>query len=348
MKYLTFTVPCYNSQDYMKRCIDSLLVGGTDVEIIIIDDGSTDQTGAIADAYQARYPDIVKAVHQPNGGHGAGVNKGLSLATGIYFKVVDSDDWLDCDAYQKLLQQIKTFCSIQEADKSGNTPIPDLFVCNYIYDHLNEGTQKKISYENVFPTEKICNWNQIGHFRVSQYLIMHSLIFRTATLLESGVKLPEHMFYVDNLFACQPLYYVKSIYYMDLDLYHYFLGRDDQSVNEKVLIQRINQQIEVTKLVAQSADLAQIRKTYPKLERYLCRNISIMMAISSIHLLLIQTRAAQEQRADLWEELKNYNSALYYRLRFCTLSGFTYLPTKAGDHLTLWGYRTAQKLFMFQ
>ncbi len=177
---------------------------------------------------------------------------------------------------------------------------------------------------------------------------MHSLIFRTATLLESGVKLPEHMFYVDNLFACQPLYYVKSIYYMDLDLYHYFLGRDDQSVNEKVLMQRINQQIEVTKLVAQSADLAQIRKTYPKLERYLCRNISIMMAISSIHLLLIQTRAAQEQRADLWEELKNYNSALYYRLRFCTLSGFTYLPTKAGDHLTLWGYRTAQKLFMFQ
>ena len=64
MKYITFTIPCYNSENYMRRCVDSLLVGGEDVEILIIDDGSSDRTGAIADEYEMLYPNIVKAVHK--------------------------------------------------------------------------------------------------------------------------------------------------------------------------------------------------------------------------------------------------------------------------------------------
>ena len=76
-----------------------------------------------------------------------------------------------------------------------------------------------------------------------QYLIMHALMFRTDVLRASGVKLPEHTFYVDNLFSYQPLPFAERIYYMDIDLYHYYLGRDDQSVNEKVLMKRIDQQI---------------------------------------------------------------------------------------------------------
>ena len=83
----------------MERCVDSLLIGGEDVEILLIDDGSTDRTGEIADEYERNYPGIVRAVHKSNGGHGSGVNVGLHLATGCYFKVVDSDDWLSEDAY---------------------------------------------------------------------------------------------------------------------------------------------------------------------------------------------------------------------------------------------------------
>ena len=104
MKYITFAVPCYNSESYMEHCIETLLKGGEDVEIILVDDGSKDKTGEIADRYQKKYPSIVKAVHKENGGHGSGVNKGLELAAGLYYKVVDSDDWVDEDALKKVLE----------------------------------------------------------------------------------------------------------------------------------------------------------------------------------------------------------------------------------------------------
>lgn len=346
MKYLTFVVPCFNSQDYMERCINSLLVGGTDVEVIIIDDGSTDNTGKIANYYKNNFPEIVKVVHKRNAGHGSGINKGLEIAAGKYFKVVDSDDWIDRNAYLTLLRKIKYFCKIE--NKSDEVTMPDLFICNYIYDHKNEGKYKKVHYRNAFPVEKICDWNQMGHLGISQYLIMHSLVFRTKILISSGVKLPEYTFYVDNLFSNQPLSYVERIYYMDIDLYHYFLGREDQSVNSKNLMKRIDQQIFVTKLVIHCADLKQIRQKYPKLEKYLCRNMSIMMAISSIHLILICTPEAHCKRAELWNDVKNYDYKLYCKLRYFSLSGLTYLPGSLGDYCTIIGYRIAKRVFQFQ
>ena len=119
MKYITFAVPCYNSENYMRRCIDSLLAGGRDVEIILINDGSTDRTAQIADEYQLAHPDIVRAVHKENGGHGSGVNKGLELARGVYYKVVDSDDWLDQEAYRKLLARVKDLAAVDPESESG-------------------------------------------------------------------------------------------------------------------------------------------------------------------------------------------------------------------------------------
>lgn len=347
MRYITFVVPCYNSQDYMRRCIDSLVTGGMDVEIIIVNDGSTDHTGEIANEYAIKYPGIVRVVHKENGGHGSGVNKGLELAKGLYFKVVDSDDWLDEEAYGKLLAKIKSCCGKGYGDGKMCSS-PDLFVCNYVYDHLDEGTFRRMSYWNVFPEEKLTTWNEIRHFRPSQYLIMHALIFRTKVLREVGICLPEHTFYVDNIFAYQPLPYVKYLYYMDVDLYHYYLGREDQSVNERVLMKRIDQQIKVTQIVSECVNLEAVREDYPKLAAYMQRNISIMMAISSIHLLLIHSEDAERKRKKLWEGIRISNRRLYYQLKYRTLSGLTYLPGRLGGRLTVGGYRLAKRVYQFQ
>ena len=98
MKLITFAIPSYNSEKYLCHAVDTILTGGEEVEIIIVNDGSTDATAAIADSYARQYPTIVRAIHKENGGHGSGVNRGLQEATGLYFKVVDSDDWVDEEA----------------------------------------------------------------------------------------------------------------------------------------------------------------------------------------------------------------------------------------------------------
>ena len=122
----------------MERCIDTLLTADEQVEIIIVDDGSTDRTGEIADNYAQNYPEIVQVIHQENGGHGAGVNAGIAQASGKYFKVVDSDDWLDPGELNKLLRKIK------EWEKQQMTV--DLIICNYLYDHFYENKVKRMAY----------------------------------------------------------------------------------------------------------------------------------------------------------------------------------------------------------
>ena len=110
MKLLTVAIPCYNSESYMEHCINTPLTGGEEVEIIIVDDGSAkDRTGEIADRYAREYPTICRAIHQENGGHGEAVNTGLKNATGIFFKVVDSDDWVNEEAYVQVLDTLRRF-----------------------------------------------------------------------------------------------------------------------------------------------------------------------------------------------------------------------------------------------
>lgn len=320
----------------MKRCIESLLPGGRDCEIVIVDDGSTDDTGEIAEAYAALHPDIVKVVHKSNGGHGSGVNRGLELATGRFFKVVDSDDWLEREALHTLLAAIKV---LQDG--------VDMFVCNYVYDHLLENRQKTVGFGNVFPEGRICSWQDMGHFTPSQYLVMHALVFRTAVLRECGIKLPEHTFYVDNLFAYKPLPWVKYIFYLDVDLYHYFLGREDQSVTEENYKKRIDQQIRVTEMVIDSVDINRVKSRLPKLAAYMTRNISVMLSISSVYLLMTGTREAMQKRRALWNDIRKKDIRLYRKLRYTTLSGLTYLPGRLGGLLTLKGYRLAKKRYQF-
>ena len=240
MKLLSIAVPCYNSAAYMENCIKSLLEGGDDVEIIIVNDGSQkDNTGEIADRLASEHPGIVKAVHQENGGHGEAVNTGLKNATGLYFKVVDSDDKLEPNAYKKVLETLKKF----EDD-----PI-DMLISNYVYD--KEGAEHKhvMQYRHVLPKDRIFSWDEAGHFKKGQYILMHSVIYRTQMLKDSGLKLPAHTFYVDNIYVFEPMPFVKKMYYLDVDFYLYYIGREDQSVNEKVMISRLDQQTRVNDLM---------------------------------------------------------------------------------------------------
>ena len=338
-KIITFAVPCYNSAAYMDHCVQTLLSGGADVEIILVDDGSTkDETPAICDRYAAEYPDRIRVIHQENGGHGEGVNQGLRHAQGLYYKVVDSDDWADVDALRQVVDKLREFSQMPE-------PV-DLLVCNYVYEHVEDHTQKVMRYTNVFPQGRVFTWDEIDRFRPAQYLLMHSVFYRTELLRQCGLELPKHTFYVDNIFVYQPLPFVKSMYYMDLDLYRYFIGRADQSVNESVMVKRVDQQLRVTRHMIDCQDLDAL-KGQKKLRSYMLHYLSMMMAISDIFLLLDGSAAAKQKENELWAYLKAHTSAGVYRSIRYGFGGVTNLKIPKGDKLVLGGYRLAQKIFKF-
>ena len=256
----------------MSKCINSLLIGGEEVEIIIVDDGSSDRTAEIADDYAEKYPTIVKAIHQENGGHGQAVNTGIKNATGLYFKVVDSDDWVNQDAYYEILKTLY--------DLTRGADTVDLLISNFVYEKQGATRKKVMQYRHCFPTNQIFGWDEVRHMKKGQYLLMHSMIYRTKLLHDCGMELPKHTFYVDNLFAFEPLPYVKNLYYLDVNFYRYFIGRSDQSVNEQVMIGRIDQQLRVTKLMLGYYDVTKIPNR--KLKHYMTSYLEIMMTICSV------------------------------------------------------------------
>ena len=337
MKLLSVAVPCYNSAAYMSRAIETLLSGGDYIEIIIVNDGSKDETEKIGLEYQKRYPDIVRVITQENGGHGEAVNTGLANATGLYFKVVDSDDWVNENALQEVL------CRLKELIADGNSP--DLFLANYVYEKVGAKRKKVINYNWALPKNKIFTWDDIMYFRQSQNILMHSTIYRTKLLKDCGLKLPKHTFYVDNIFVYQPLPFIKTLYYMDVNLYRYFIGRSDQSVNEKVMISRIDQQIRVTMIMIEAHNLSQIRCR--KLRNYMIKYLSMMMVICSVFLIKEGSDESIAKKEELWSNLKNYNKWLYKKIRSHILGRSMNMPGKFGRRIVELGYDIARRIYGF-
>lgn len=336
MKLLSFAVPCYNSEAYMEKCIESLLSGGKDVEILIVDDGSSDRTAEIADAYAAQYPDIIQAIHQPNGGHGAAVNTGLKHASGVYFKVVDSDDWLDRDSYLRVLKRLRTLIKL-------NT-LPDMFLANYVYE--KEGSKHKaVMRQKGFPKEKMFSWDDVGHLFKGHYILMHSVIYRTQMLHDCGLQLPEHTFYVDNIYVYKPLPYVKNMYYMDVDLYRYYIGREDQSVNEQTMIRRIDQQIRVNKIMFADVNLLAVKDR--KCRRYMFNYLEIVTTITVTLAILSGTKENLHKRDELWEYMKQTDRQLYNKLHHSVISRYMNLPGRPGRFLGKVAYRISRKIYGF-
>lgn len=341
MKLLSIAIPCYNSENYMRKCVESLLVGGEDVEILIVNDGSTkDNTAKIADEYEEKYPTIVKAIHKENGGHGSAVNAGIDNATGLYFKVVDSDDWVDEDAYREILDTLRNL--------AGGDKVLDMLISNFVYDKEGEKRKKVMHYRRILPEKQMFTWEDCRRFTKGHYILMHSVIYRTKLLQDSGVRLPEHTFYVDNIYLFEPLLHVKNIYYLDVNFYRYYIGREDQSVNESIMISRIDQQIKVNKLMIDYMveNMGEIMKNKRRYQ-YMFNHLEIVTTVSSVLLIRSGTEENLEKKKELWAYLQNKDKKLYRKLRHGIMGGAMNLPGKGGRKLSIQGYKICQKIFKF-
>lgn len=325
MKLLSIVVPSYNSQDYLNKAIESVTdLNDARIELLVVDDGSKDETFAVAKQYQAQFPNIVVAIHQENKGHGGAVNAGLQHATGKYFKVLDSDDWLNEEALKRVMDTLTEF--------ENNQQTVEVLFTNYVYEQEGAEAKKVVRYRYIFPENKIFQWGDTRPFPTGKYIMMHSIIYQTQALKASGLQLPEHTFYVDNLFVYVPLTKMTTMYYLNVDFYRYFIGRDDQSINEKVMMKRIDQQIKVNKVLIDSYDFS--HQLHPFQERYLLKHLEIVTNISSALLNRIGTDDAFEKRQELWRYLRENNPRAFKKLRLGLFGFLTTFKTKIGIKLS--------------
>ena len=309
-----------------------------DVEILIIDDGSAkDNTLEIAKEYETKYNNICRAIHKENGGHGSVLNVGIKEATGVFLKVVDSDDWISTDVGLKLLKIAK-----ENIDNNKNV---DLYITNFIYDKVGQTNKKVMSYKSSIKENVILTWNDMNKWTVGHYLLMHSLMYKTEVLRKSGLVLPEKTFYVDNIFAYVPLQYVNNIYYLNENLYHYYIGRDDQSVNETIMISRLLQQYRVTYKMLDDVDLMSIDNK--NMRNYLFNYMSIIMTVTSILSIKSNDPHWLSEKEKLWEYVKNKNINVYKKLRYSFLGTFVNLKGRIGRSISIALYKISQKLYGF-
>lgn len=332
MKLITITVPSYNSEEYLSKCLDSLLIGGSEIEVIIVNDGSTDETESIAKEYVRKYPNIYRLISKENGGHGSAINVGLKEARGLFFKVVDSDDWLDGEALLTLLQTIKKH--IEE------DTLADLYITNFVYNKVSIGKTFIRTFKRKFKNETFMTWKTVGRFFGPQVLLMHSLLYNTEKLKESNMVLPHHTFYVDNIFAYKPLPYMKKLFYLDIDLYHYFIGREDQSVNINVFTQRYDQQIRVMKEMVKAYSYQRIKGFEKGLKNYMFHTLGAIMIITILFTVAVDEKERKVEFREMWKFIKATDKRLYWKLRLLSASTLVnYLPWKIRGWVMVIGYK---------
>lgn len=240
LKILTFIIPAYNSQAYLDKCVSSMLVPELmeRLEILIINDGSTDGTAQIAEKYCAQYPDSIRLITQENRGHGGALNTGCAAATGKYLKVIDADDWVET-------QNLPAFLGLLENCNS------DVVLTHHYTVDIGTGEIKKWrsfprKFGRSYSLEKImADWKSFD-----RSLTFHGITYNTLFYRKYGIQLSEHVFYEDHEYATFPCCYAKSVTPFDLFVYDYRIGDVQQSVSDANQLKRISHTETVLKRIA--------------------------------------------------------------------------------------------------
>ena len=338
---VTFLMPCYNSASFMARGAESLIavVESLDYpcEVILVNDGSSDDTGSIIRGYADRH-ECVRAVDQENANWGGVINHGLQLANGLYFKVLDSDDYFDEHALRRVLDTLRVAV---DADRA-----PDLCITNYVYDHLGSNSQRVMQYRSFFPIGRIFEWREMGRPGQDKFIMIHAAWYKTAILRESGVVLPTGVSYMDSLLLLHPMPYTKTLLYLDINPYHYIIGREGQSVEIEVVKKHIDQQLMATRLAIDDIDYAPLYEREPNCAMLMTGYVSCMMSVSTLHLFMINTAESLEKNRELWAYLAEKNPTLYDNVKK-SWAGRANRKTRIGRLLARGGHIIGKKIYKF-
>lgn len=221
-KLLTVAVPVYNTRQYLPRCLDSLIVPEflDRLEVLVVIDGSPDDSADIARQYEVRYPTSFSVVEKENGGHGSAVNVALEMASGKYFRVLDSDDWFDAVNFRAFLEKLG------KAEE-------DIVMTNVIRDYIDTDEHRLWEPKNVRYDYSYSDMAILGKL-APDFFVMSRCSFKTEILRDHGLHLLEKRSFEDTILHIFPISFVNSFIFYDIIVYHYYLGRPGQSVRQKI------------------------------------------------------------------------------------------------------------------
>lgn len=222
-KILTVTIPSYNVENYLSETLPTLLAIELlqHIEILIVNDGSTDNTLKLAKELETQHPDVIRVIDKENGGHGSTINAGIKHATGKYFKVIDGDDWVDSNNFNQLVAYLLTANS-------------DAVYSPYYEVYVDTGIEKIVTYPEV---EHLETYSYEKFLELAKRLPdMHSVTILTAILKGNNIQIGEKMFYVDMEYIMFPAPFIQTVAYFGAPIYKYRLGTATQSVNRASFI----------------------------------------------------------------------------------------------------------------
>ena len=228
-KILSIIIPTYNMAALLPRCLDSLTASGVldDLDILVVNDGSTDSSRAVAYSYAERYPQSIKVVDKKNGNYGSTINAALPLAVGEYVKVLDSEDWFDSQALAKYVAELK---SLEQG--------VDVSVTHFLMIH-EVGRTETVKYQNYgrepYTYGKVYNLDKVLGDGFIRYFLMHSLTYRTQLLRDHGYRQTEGISYTDIQWSSYPFFWAGSIVFHDLVVYRYNMDREGQTMDPAVI-----------------------------------------------------------------------------------------------------------------
>lgn len=218
-KLLTIIVPTYNMETCLDKNLNSLVLSDKDLmrslEVLVVNDGSTDNSSAIAHRYEDMYPETFHVIDKENGNYGSCINRGLKEANGRYIRIMDADDWYDTVNFELFLRKIEKV----NVDKIAT-----------IYTEVRAA--KKTSITQPYQSEVVMDMIDV---KSGNYIPMHAITYRTQLLRDINYKQTEGISYTDYEWMFLPMPYVKTLYYVPLDIYQYFVGREGQTVDPAVI-----------------------------------------------------------------------------------------------------------------
>lgn len=328
-KVLTISIAAYNVEKYIRNTLNSLLAFEVldDIEVIIVDDGGTDNSLKIAKEYELKYPNTFKVIHKENGGYGSTVNYSVAIASGKYFRLLDGDDWYDKNEFVKFVNKLKTIDT-------------DMVVTNFKKNYSDKEIDGLSS--KYFTTDREI---QIENINVNEGIPMHAITYKTSIIRSSGLKLKEHLLYTDNYYVAIPLTHVNTVAFYNYYVYHYRLGQIGQSVDINVQLKNINQNEIITYDLLDFYSKLNLDKVRARV--YLCRRIA---SSCSDHFAIAIKRAISKETLkyiiDFDKKIKNYSFEVYNTMATLDRNASRVIRiVRASNYILYWPLALIYKMF---